>query len=66
MVSASCVEIFAKLTHDERDALRAIAAGQIGSVSIAQLVKLKSLDLIDHDGLAIALTGKCREIAKFC
>ena len=66
MISARCVEIFAKLTHMERNALRAIAAGQIGTVSIPQLGKLKSLDLIHHDGLGIALTGKGREIADFC
>ena len=66
MVSASCVEIFAKLTHDERNALRAIAAGQVGTVNIEQLGKLKSFDLIHHDGLGVKLTGKGREIADFC
>ena len=66
MVSARCVEIFAKLTHEERNALRAIAAGESGTVGIAQLGKLQSLDLIDHDGRVITLTGKGREIADFC
>ena len=66
MISAGCVEIFAKLTHEERDALRAIAVGQIGPVTLTQLVTLKSLDLIHQDGLGISLTGKGREIADFC
>ena len=66
MVSASCVDIFAKLTHEERDALRAIAAGQSGTVGSAELIRLKSLDLIHQDGLGISLTGKGREIADFC
>jgi hypothetical protein len=60
------VEIFAKLTHVERNALRAIAAGQGQSVGIVQLVRLKALDLIHQDGLGVALTGKGREIADFC
>jgi hypothetical protein len=57
------VEIFAKLTHVERNALRAIAAGQGGAVGIAQLVRLKALDLIHQDGLAWhspARVGKSR------
>jgi hypothetical protein len=60
------VEIFAKLTQSERNALKAIAAGQIGTVDIAELVRLKSLDLIQQDGLGMTLTGKGREIADFC
>ena len=66
VISARCVEIFAKLTHMERNALSAIAAGQVGTVSIAELAKLKSLDLIHHDGSSITLTGKGREIADLC
>ena len=66
MISARCVEIFAKLTHVERNALRAIAAGQGGTVGIAQLNKLRALDLVHQDGLGISLTGKGREIADFC
>ena len=42
------------------------AAGQSGTVSIAELAKLKSLDLIHQDGLGIALTGNGRAIAEFC
>ena len=66
VISARCVKIFAKLTHMERNALSAIAAGQVGTVSIAELAKLKSLDLIHQDGLGIALTGNGRAIAEFC
>ena len=66
MISAGCVEIFAKLTHEERDALRAIAAGQSGTVGSAELIRLKSLDLIHQDRLGISHTGKGREIADFC
>jgi hypothetical protein len=60
------VEIFVKLTPEERNALKAIATGQVGTVSIAQLGSLKSFDLIHHDGVGISLTGKAREIADFC
>jgi len=66
VISARCVEIFATLTREERDALSAIAAGQTGTVSIAKLGRLKSLDLIHHDGSSITLTGKGREIADLC
>jgi len=64
--SRDCVEIFASLSQEELNALNAIAAGKIGTVSITQLGKLKSFDLIHHDGLVITVTGKGREIADFC
>ena len=66
MISARCVEIFGKLTQGERDALRAIAVGQIGPVTLTQLVTLKSRDLIHQDGLSITLTAKSREVADLC
>jgi len=54
--SRDCVEIFASLSQEELNALNAIAAGKIGTVSITQLGKLKSLELIHHDGRNVALT----------
>jgi hypothetical protein len=50
VISARCVEIFATLTREERDALSAIAAGQTGTVSIAKLGRLKSLDRSGREG----------------
>ena len=55
--SRDCVEIFASLSQEELNALNAIAASKIGTVSITQLGKLKSLDLIHDVGRGIALTA---------
>jgi hypothetical protein len=56
------VEIFLALTQAERTALKTVAAGKIGTVSIAQLAKFKSLDLLHHDGRNIALTTNGRAV----
>ena len=55
--SRACVEIFLALTQAERNALKAVASGMVGTVSILQLGKLRSLDLVHHDGSKIALTA---------
>jgi hypothetical protein len=48
--SRDCEEIFLALTQGERNALKAVASGMVGTVSILQLGKLRSLDLVHHDG----------------
>ena len=60
--SRDCVEIFLALTQAERNALKAVASGMVGTVSILQLGKLKSLDLVHHDGRNIALTTDGRAV----
>jgi predicted transcriptional regulator len=54
--SRECVEVFLALTQGERNALKAVASGMVGTVNLVQLGKLKSLDLVHHDGRNIALT----------
>jgi len=56
------VEIFLALTQAERNALKAVASGMVGTVSILQLGKLRSLDLIHHDGRNVALTTDGRAV----
>ena len=63
--SRDCVEIFASLSQEELNALKAIAAGTIGTVSIMQLAKLKSLDLIHDVGRGIALTVDGLAVLRF-
>ena len=53
---------FLALTQGERNALKTVASGKGGSVSIVQLSKLKSFDLVDHDGRAIVLTAHGRAV----
>ena len=60
--SRDCVEIFLALTQGERNALKAVASGMVGTVSILQLGKLRSLNLIHHDGRNIALTTDGRAV----
>jgi len=60
--SRDCVEIFLALTQGERNALKAVASGMVGTVSILQLGKLRSLDLIHHDGRNVALTTNGRAV----
>jgi len=55
--SRDCVEIFLALTQAERNALKAVASGMVGTVGIAQLGRLWSLELILHNGRNIALTA---------
>ena len=56
------VELFLALTQGERNALKAVASGMVGTVSILQLGKLRSLNLIHHDGRNIALTTDGRGV----
>ena len=60
--SRDCVEILLALTQAECTSLKAVASGKIGTVSILQLGKLKSLDLVHHDGRNIALTTDGRAV----
>ena len=55
-------EIFLALTQAERNALRAVASGMVGTVSILQLGKLRPLDLVHHDGRNIALPTDGRAV----
>ena len=55
--SRVCLELFLALTQGDRNALKAVASGMVGTVSILQLGKLRSLDLVHHDGRNIALTS---------
>jgi hypothetical protein len=59
------VELFLALTQGDRHALKAVASGKTGRVSIGQLGKLKSLDLIDHHGRDFALTANGRAVVAF-
>ena len=61
-LSRDCVEVFLALTQGERNALKTVASGKGGSVSIVQLSKLKSFDLVDNDGRAIVLTTHGRAV----
>ena len=54
------------LSQGERSALKAIKAGELGTVSIVQLGNLKSLDLISHNGRNIQLTADGRAVVEFC
>ena len=56
------VELFLTLTQGERNALKAVASGMVGTVSLLHLGKLKSLELIRRDGRNIALTTKGRAV----
>jgi superfamily II helicase len=60
--SRDCEEVFLALTQGERNALKAVASGMVGTVSILQLGKLRSLDLVHHDGRNIALTSNGRAV----
>ena len=54
--SRDCLELFLALTQGERNALKAVASGMVGTVSILQLGRLWSHELILHNGRNIALT----------
>ena len=56
----------AALTQAERKALKAIASGQILEVSLRELGKLKSLDLIQHGERGISLTPAGLAIVDLC
>jgi hypothetical protein len=56
------VEVFLALTQGERNALKVVASGKGGTVSIVQLSKLKSFDLVHHDGRDIMLTTNGRAV----
>ena len=60
--SRDCLELFLALTQGDRNALKAVASGMVGTVSILQLGKLRSLDLIHHDGRNVALTTNGRAV----
>ena len=60
------MEILVAMTKEERNALKAIASGKAGTVYAAELGKLKSLDLVRHDGREISLTSSGLEIVDFC
>ena len=60
--SRDCVEIFLALTQAERNSLRAVASGMVGTVGIAQLGRLWSLELILHNGRNVALTTDGRAV----
>ena len=61
-----CADIFALLTPSQRKLLKAIGLGEVGTVSMWDLGKLKSLALIHHDGNDITLTAVGQAIAMFC
>jgi hypothetical protein len=61
-----CAEIFATLTQEQRDSLKAVASGKVGTVRMAQLGKLKTLGLIHSDVRGVSLTAHGRVIAEFC
>jgi len=60
-----CVKVFLALTQAERHALKAVAAGRRGTVNLVQLVKLKSLELIDREGRNLTLTANGRAVVAF-
>ena len=60
--SRDYVEVFLALTQGERNALKAVADGMVGTVSIQHLGKLKALELVDHDGRKVALTTEGRAV----
>ena len=59
------MEVFLALTQGERHALKAVACGRRGTVSLVQLGKLKSLDLIDRVGRHLVLTANGRAVVAF-
>ena len=59
-------QVLEELTPKQRNYLKSIASGKAGTLSFAELGKLKSLDLIHHDGHSIALTSSGQVIVEFC